>query len=661
MNKFLTVQSDYDFNSEKTDIISDSNAKYCYFFYINNISHKFDLDLQDYHFDEKDGLNKEELDQLQKFSNLTKSSIVIQIINSVFNRIATLTTSKNGSLFANMSNNPQSPSYITYDQNNDFSNSILGNIHTNKMYSFSANVSKESYLYRFADHLNIMFYLQQDTNRIVGGFVLNKLDSDSNNFDDTLNDYYISNLINTFITDQLYPYDLELLLGIDKGLIDKQGNDKNAVEPIKPLSMEDSNIALLKENWEKLITTKFLKYKTDLSEEEVEYYKNTLFYSIMSTWMIIVHIVEELDEYFTSGNEEKLIQTAKAKEQVVSKINMTETADFLSIANYLKVAKTNDIMARKFDNYSLSKPRMLFDVYNEDNIFLLDANQIIKNRILTSYLMMILFRDEYGISDINSNFLNINQLRRLLQEDVQNGFSQTQIDEFTKTICAQNFDYVSFINDNQIVLLHNRANDKNVQFKKIVNYYTWATVFVASKELERNDLKDHTDYIMISNQKSKVVFFRQIIRDIEDIKFNWDDDFFGVKQIKNIVFTMNKQTKLVESLNGLMDRVKTEDEIFKRQTERTSIILSFIVALLIGYVDFLACVFSILPCSWIAVSWNWILGTIGFTTFTTTINMIILMLTIVYLGRLRSRYRNIDSRAKRIRYSKERTPKYVDQ
>ncbi|MBO6021765.1 hypothetical protein J6P59_01115 [bacterium] len=53
----------------------------------------------------------------------------------------------------------------------------------------------------------------------------------------------------------------------------------------------------------------------------------------------------------------------------------------------------------------------------------------------------------------------------------------------------------------------------------------------------------------------------------------------------------------MQDLNQLMDHVKNEDEIFKRQTERTSIILSFIVALLIGYVDFLACVFSILPCS----------------------------------------------------------------
>jgi hypothetical protein len=60
---------------------------------------------------------------------------------------------------------------------------------------------------------------------------------------------------------------------------------------------------------------------------------------------------------------------------------------------------------------------------------------------------------------------------------------------------------------------------------------------------------------------------------------------------------MNKQMQIMQDLNKLMDHVKNEDEIFKRQTERTSIILSFIVALLIGYVDFLACVFSILPCS----------------------------------------------------------------
>ena len=664
MNEFLTIQSDLDFNKKNTDIISDSNAKYCYFFYINNISHNFDIDLQDYHFDEDDSLNKEDIQEIKQFSNITKSSIVIKIINSVFNRIAMLTTSKNVSLFKNLSKDNE-PFYITYDKNNDFSNSILGNIHTNKMYSFVAYINESSYLYRFADKLNIMFYLQQDTNRLVGGFALNKLDTDSNNFNDTLDDYYVSNLINNFIIDQLYPFDLELLLDINKKGFNP--NNKNAsntqtvnISNIEKLTMDNKNLNLLKSNWEKLITNKFIKYKLDtLSQEDIKYYKETLFYSIMSTWMIIIQLVEELDEYFTSGNEQKLIASSNKKQEIINAVNLTDTEDFLSIANYLKVTKTADIMASKFDNYSLSEPTLLYDVYTEDNIYLLDINQILKNRILTSFLMLILFKSEYGINDINANFLNINQLKKLVFEDVKNGFSSDKIQNFKQTISTQNFDYVSFVNSEQIVLLHNPATDKNKEYKKIVNYYIWALVFVVSKRLEMNDLQSHTNYIMISNQKAKVIFFRQIIRDIEDIKFNWDDDFFGIKQIKNIVFTMNKQMQIMQDLNKLMDHVKNEDEIFKRQTERTSIILSFIVALLIGYVDFLACVFSILPCSWTVVTWNWILGTIGFTTFTTTINLIILVLTIIYLGWIKSHYKNIDTRAKRIRYSKDKLPQYV--
>ena len=34
---------------------------------------------------------------------------------------------------------------------------------------------------------------------------------------------------------------------------------------------------------------------------------------------------------------------------------------------------------------------------------------------------------------------------------------------------------------------------------------------------------------------------------------------------------MNKQMQIMQDLNQLMDHVKNEDEIFKRQTERTSI------------------------------------------------------------------------------------------
>ncbi|MBR4486029.1 hypothetical protein IKS57_01485 [bacterium] len=250
MNEFLTVQSELDFDSKDTDIISDSNAKYCYFFYINNISHNFDLDLQDYHFDDSNSLDKDDVQEIKQFSNITKSSIVIKIINSVFNRIAMLTTSKNGSLFKNLSKDSE-PFYITYDKNNDFSNNILGNIHTNKMYSFAAYINESSYLYRFADKLNIMFYLQQDTNRIVGGFALNKLDTDSNNFNDTLDDYYISNLINNFIIDQLYPFDLELLLDIKKNFNANNKNSSNQsvnISNIEKLTMDNKNLSLLKSN-----------------------------------------------------------------------------------------------------------------------------------------------------------------------------------------------------------------------------------------------------------------------------------------------------------------------------------------------------------------------------------------------------------------------------
>ena len=56
--------------------------------------------------------------------------------------------------------------------------------------------------------------------------------------------------------------------------------------------------------------------------------------------MIVVHLVEELDEYFTSGNEQKLINLAKKKDDVIKNVNMNDTQDFLSFANYLKVTKT---------------------------------------------------------------------------------------------------------------------------------------------------------------------------------------------------------------------------------------------------------------------------------------------------------------------------------
>ena len=62
MNNNNELAQQADFNSKKHDIISDANIKSCYFFYINNISKNFDLDLQDYHFDESDELKQSDLE-----------------------------------------------------------------------------------------------------------------------------------------------------------------------------------------------------------------------------------------------------------------------------------------------------------------------------------------------------------------------------------------------------------------------------------------------------------------------------------------------------------------------------------------------------------------------------------------------------------------------
>ena len=84
--------------------------------------------------------------------------------------------------------------------------------------------------------------------------------------------------------DQLYPYDLELLLNIDKKKMNLKSNQAIDLDAnrIKKLSMQDPNLVLLKSNWEKLIQAKFLKYQPNFDDKEIDYYKNTLFFSVMS-------------------------------------------------------------------------------------------------------------------------------------------------------------------------------------------------------------------------------------------------------------------------------------------------------------------------------------------------------------------------------------------
>ena len=131
--------------------IDEIRTKFSYFFYLNNISAKFDLDLEDYHFDDDEGLDRDDQEDLQEFTDLTKSTKVISIVNSVFDRITHLTSNKEGSLFVdfNEDKDQSKPNYLVFNKDNDFSRSNIGNIHTNKMYAFLAKVNKKSYLYSF--------------------------------------------------------------------------------------------------------------------------------------------------------------------------------------------------------------------------------------------------------------------------------------------------------------------------------------------------------------------------------------------------------------------------------------------------------------------------------------------------------------------------------
>ncbi|AAT27574.1 MPN338 family protein [[Mycoplasma] mobile] len=676
-----------EFNTfEKETFIKSLKTRTIFPFYIKNVNEKFFSNLNNHQnkiFLKKilprieNELENEELQAIKTIENLAKPEKILRMINLALKKVAALTGTRNTELFQKIGKDEfNEPLFIRIKANhNDLE--ILGDKHEDSRFSYAININRDNYLFPFIEQIQLAFYLDHETNRISGGFSLNVGNDETDlDFKESVDKVYFYSIMKKFWTAQLYPLTLDNILNIVYDINGTKSTNKSnskfsntntkkssqgySKDWAKVINFEQVSLEELQDNWRKFIDKKFLKYKS-FSNEERKFYEDQAFYMMMITSLVMLYLLQEINTYFTSEKPELILGLLNKPARLTDNKDQNYQEDFNALTSYiyknfyLNEKNSKNIRIKKIDrakelvdfltdysqantsDISLSDLVSSFEILPNTKIQMLDRKSILEDLNFKAFFLLIAFPELYSISPNNSTLIEYRQLLNSLDSSQNMSFSNSIIENLDDYITEINYDYASFVTTNSIVILKNNdpvsvdvQNNKILVVKdenrRVYNNYFWSVIYLQSKISEKNHIEFEINRILNSDIKYKSFIFKEAIQNLDDLQFDWYDHFYGLP-IKNIIQKMDNENNLKNSIDILSSKIKKENEEIKRTTERNYITLAFVIAVLIGFFDFISMVFTILPNTLKSVSDPYIYTFIGIGTFIFSILISIFALT----------------------------------
>lgn len=145
---------------------------------------------------------------------------------------------------------------------------------------------------------------------------------------------------------------------------------------------------------------------------------------------------------------------------------------------------------------------------------------------------------------------------------------------------------------NHTIVKNNKlyTNDDKEPTGLYENYF-WAQIFVQSRLWKRIHIEQDFNNIYISRENK---YHKDQIQDLENLNFSWYDDYYGMSQIRPIVNKIDEQIQLKKSIESLRLKIIQRDELSKKDKERGTVLFAYVIATLIGFINFFGMVFTIL-------------------------------------------------------------------
>lgn len=618
----------------KNNLIKQLKIKNIVPFYITDVNDKFFTSLKNH--PSKTFVNKVlpkiqkhlEEDELQKFyeiDNLTKIEKIKLMLNMALKKIAYKTGATDADFFAIQEKDKfNQPLYIR-EISNYGDIQLVGNQYDDRRYNFSIEINEDSYMNQYVEEIQLSFNLDSDNKILSGGFSINskQINKETISFEETINQIYLNSLIRHFITKQLYPMTLDNILDIVQ-LYEKTSKKKTQKTITKQinrqnLSFKNVNVTDLQQNWIDFINRKYLNFK-ETNETQRHYYENDLFFSMLIICIINLSMYEELKRYFTNENPEIILSILEEPTEIKSNESQTPDIDFIEISKYLRTTYFNEQSSKKaklkniktaqdffdtinehayYENYSIGKQVLSCEIMREDNEpFISEVDLFNKDEELKLIYMLIIHPELFGLDENTGNFIEYKQLLNvLLKNTLSKKLSESLKIKVEDSTCEVNYNYITFLSDNYSIFLVKNDTylfENNTKINKRSNLfanYFWATIYAQSRNWMRLDIEYEFNNPNIEKTKN---YYRHKLKILENLKFSWYDAFYGMPQIKGIVLKINELNKIQDSIESLIEKMRSTDQLNKKDQERKNIVLAYIAASIIGFINFFGMVFTIL-------------------------------------------------------------------
>lgn len=623
--------------AKKVDKIFNSiEIKNIQSFYIDNINDKFFESLNNHPNRSfvtkvlptiKKNLDDDEIEKLNEIDNLTKSLKIKLMLNLALKKIVSKTGSYNCDIFDIQEMDKfNEPLYIkNLDSNNDFDTS--GNANNDYKYDFAIDINKKSYLASYISQIQLSFFFDEDCKMLAGGFSLNYEIKAANgiNFLETIESIYLRTLIKHFIAKQLYPMSLNNMLAIiddsepNKTII-KTNKKSKKEKPTEPKIFENITIQSLYENWVDILNRKYLAFKK-VTEKEKDFYENQLFFSMLTVVLINLCLYEELRIYFASENPEIILSLLDKPSLIKEDPNQNPDVDFIELSKFLKKEYFNkskvNIDFKKIKTAEDLIKTLKIHKANSSNSFGLPAFsvELFLKKDINFVNPEIVFDEDYdlkmiyllticpevlGMDEATSNFIAFKHLLDIVSKNYlyNRKITSSFHSKVKETLCENSYEYATFLSDDFSILIlsnSNKTNNNLIQQKSessgLYENYFWAQIFTQSRLWRKIDLERDYQTDLLNNENT---YHKDKIRILEKLVFNWYDDYYGMYQIKPIVEKINQLTDLRKSIEMLISKIRQKDELSKKDKERKSIFFAYVVATLIGLINFFGMVYTVL-------------------------------------------------------------------
>lgn len=600
-------------------------------FYIDEINDKFFTSLQNHpnrFFVNKvlpkiqKNMDEDELEKFVEIDNLTKNNKIKLMLNLALKKIVSKTGSENCDLFFVQENDRfNEPLYIkNIIPERDIE--VLGDTSLDRKYDFAIDINPNSYLYTYISQLQLSFFLDDESKLLSGGFSFNKVFNDTNGIDflECVDKIYFYKLIKHFINKQLFPLSLNNILHM---LENSQPSNKKSIKPTDKakvkVDFQQITIESLHQNWINFVNRKFL-YFNDVSEKTKNYIERDLFFSILTSALIALCLYEELKIYFTSQKPEFILKLLDKPSLIKEDPNQNSELDFFELANYLKatyldrdkiisiknIKSAEDIAdtlieQETFEVDSLISPIFSVEVYLKSTTPIISEDDLFdKNKNLKMIYLLTISPELFGMDYSTSHFIEYKQLIDIVNKNsfVLSKLSESLSEKIENSCCELNYDYVTFLSNKPSMLLI--KNNTEVFQKSLLDsnnssglyeYYMWAQIYSQSRLWKMKDIELEFNYDMYHNID---IYHKEKLKSLENLILNWYDDFFEIFHIKHIVQKIDQLSELKTSIEMLINKIRQRDELSKKDKERKSVLFAYIIASLIGFINYLGMVYTIL-------------------------------------------------------------------